>query len=113
MFFLLFLRSICCIELPSRIKLLLMPYSSTALELCKFDSPEGQHVYWHSSAHILGQALEMKYGAHLCVGPAIEEGFYYDVYMGDQKVSEDDFKGTPQPCYLLPALNWKQTLRRL
>eukprot|EP00297_Palpitomonas_bilix_P004453 CAMPEP_0113874636 /NCGR_PEP_ID=MMETSP0780_2-20120614/4449_1 /TAXON_ID=652834 /ORGANISM="Palpitomonas bilix" /LENGTH=687 /DNA_ID=CAMNT_0000860441 /DNA_START=24 /DNA_END=2087 /DNA_ORIENTATION=- /assembly_acc=CAM_ASM_000599 len=65
-----------------------------SLELCKFDSDEGRHVYWHSSAHILGQALELKFGAHLCVGPAISEGFYYDVYMEDEtkKVSEDDFK---------------------
>lgn len=49
-----------------------------SLEFIKFDSPEGKHVFWHSSAHILGEALERVYGAKLAVGPALEEGFYYD-----------------------------------
>ncbi|KAJ1481088.1 hypothetical protein T484DRAFT_1626248, partial [Baffinella frigidus] len=48
----------------------------------RFDSPEGRETFWHSSAHVLGLALENKYGAHLCVGPAIDDGFYYDVYCG-------------------------------
>lgn len=48
------------------------------LQLFKFDTPEGKHCFWHSSAHVLGQAMEKKYGAHLTVGPALEEGFYYD-----------------------------------
>ena len=42
------------------------------LELCKFDSPDGRETFWHSSAHVLGLALENTFGAHLCVGPAIE-----------------------------------------
>jgi len=50
----------------------------STLQLFKFDSPEGKHCFWHSSAHVLGQALERKYGAHLTVGPALDEGFYYD-----------------------------------
>lgn len=48
------------------------------MQLFKFDTPEGKHCFWHSSAHVLGQALEKKYAAHLTVGPALEEGFYYD-----------------------------------
>src|SRR6218665_4169869 len=36
-------------------------------------------VFWHSSAHILGEAMERHYGGHLCYGPPIEEGFYYDM----------------------------------
>lgn len=51
---------------------------SCNLQLFKFDSDEGKHCFWHSSAHILGQALEKKFAAHLTVGPALEEGFYYD-----------------------------------
>lgn len=35
-------------------------------------------TFWHSSAHVLGQALELEYGADLTIGPALEEGFYYD-----------------------------------
>jgi hypothetical protein len=49
------------------------------LELFTFNSDEGKHVFWHSSAHILGQALEKKYGCNLSVGPALKEGgFYYE-----------------------------------
>ncbi|EKX50234.1 hypothetical protein GUITHDRAFT_93029 [Guillardia theta CCMP2712] len=60
------------------------------LELCKFDSPEGRETFWHSSAHVLGLALENRFGAHLCVGPAIDDGFYYDVYAGGNTISPSD-----------------------
>lgn len=49
------------------------------LELLKFDDEAGKHVYWHSSAHVLGQAMELELGGKLCIGPALEEGFYYDM----------------------------------
>ncbi len=50
-------------------------------------------AFWHSSAHILAQALEQLYpGVKLWVGPAIEKGFYYDVDLGDDVISEKDFK---------------------
>ena len=39
----------------------------------------GQYVFWHSSAHILGEAMERHYGGHLCYGPPVEGGFYYDM----------------------------------
>ncbi len=53
----------------------------------------GKKAFWHSSAHILAQALEELYpGVKLWVGPAIENGFYYDVDLGDQTISEKDFK---------------------
>lgn len=42
-------------------------------------------VYWHSSAHVLGEAMERFYGGCLCYGPPIENGFYYDMFLGDQK----------------------------
>lgn len=41
-------------------------------------------VYWHSSAHILGEAMELYYGGHLCYGPPIENGFYYDMFIEDR-----------------------------
>lgn len=63
------------------------------LELIKFDDEEGQAVFWHSSAHILGEAMERVYGGHLCYGPPIENGFYYDMFpTTEQKISEADFK---------------------
>jgi len=61
------------------------------IELVKFDQPEGQQVFWHSSAHILGEAMERHYGGCLCYGPPIEEGFYYDMSIDDRQVSSNDF----------------------
>jgi threonyl-tRNA synthetase len=57
-----------------------------ALELKKFDDKEGKMVFWHSSAHVLGECMECKFGAKLCIGPPTEDGFYYDAYMGDSCV---------------------------
>ena len=52
---------------------------SCKLELLPFDDPEGKKVFWHSSAHILGEASERRFGCDLCIGPPIEDGFYYEV----------------------------------
>lgn len=65
------------------------------LQLIKFDDPEGQAVFWHSSAHVLGEAMEHIYGGHLCYGPPIENGFYYDMYHEGEGVS---VFGCPFPC---------------
>lgn len=45
-------------------------------------------TFWHSSAHVLGEALEACFGVRLTIGPAIEEGFYYDCYMGDRTLTD-------------------------
>uniref|UniRef100_A0A665VQE3 threonine--tRNA ligase n=1 Tax=Echeneis naucrates TaxID=173247 RepID=A0A665VQE3_ECHNA len=50
-----------------------------SLEILRFDDEDAQAVYWHSSAHILGEAMERFYGGCLCYGPPIENGFYYDM----------------------------------
>ena len=65
-----------------------------SLTLYTFRDDAGKKAFWHSSAHILAQALEELYpGVKLWVGPAIDNGFYYDVDLGDDKViSEKDFK---------------------
>lgn len=56
------------------------------------DPPEGKKAFWHSSSHILAQALEELYpGIKLTIGPAIENGFYYDVDFGKHNISEKDF----------------------
>jgi len=52
--------------------------------LCLFQWNPGQYVFWHSSAHILGEAMERHYGGCLCYGPPIEEGFYYDMHLDDR-----------------------------
>merc|ERR1719347_2150699 len=70
------------------------PFEGDAkLELLKFEDEEGQYVFWHSSAHVLGEAMERCYGCNLCYGPPIDQGFYYDMWTAqDHKVSDNDFK---------------------
>ena len=64
-----------------------------SLVLYTWNNDEGKKAFWHSSAHILAQALETLYpGVKLWVGPAIENGFYYDVDLGENSISEKDFK---------------------
>ncbi|MCF0218619.1 MAG: threonine--tRNA ligase [Muribaculaceae bacterium] len=64
-----------------------------ALKLFKWDDPEGKHAFWHSSAHLLAEALQELYpGIKFGIGPAIENGFYYDVDPGEHKLTDDDFK---------------------
>ncbi len=64
-----------------------------ALVLYTWKDDEGKTAFWHSSAHVLAQAIEDLYpGALLTIGPAIDNGFYYDVDFGSHAVSEKDFK---------------------
>ncbi|NIK92968.1 threonine--tRNA ligase [Mangrovimonas sp. CR14] len=64
-----------------------------SLILYTWNDDEGKKAFWHSSAHILAQAIEELYpGAKLWVGPAIENGFYYDIDLGDQSITDKDFK---------------------
>ena len=64
-----------------------------SLVLYTWRDDEGKKAFWHSSAHVLAQALEELYpGVKLWVGPAIENGFYYDVDLGEGSISDKDFK---------------------
>ncbi|KAK3872070.1 hypothetical protein Pcinc_022831 [Petrolisthes cinctipes] len=65
--------------------------TDSTLQLLKFDDDEAKAVFWHSSAHMLGEAMERIYGGHLCYGPPIEEGFYYDMHCEVAGVSALDF----------------------
>jgi threonyl-tRNA synthetase len=61
------------------------------LELLKFEGDQdAKTVFWHSSAHMLGEALEHLYGCKLTIGPPLAGGFYYDSYMGKDAFREDD-----------------------
>jgi threonyl-tRNA synthetase len=67
--------------------------SVTKMELLKFeDDQEAKTVFWHSSAHMLGEALEHLYGCKLTIGPPLAGGFYYDSYMGKDAFREEDCK---------------------
>jgi threonyl-tRNA synthetase len=61
------------------------------LEFLKFEQDAAaKTVFWHSSAHMLGEALEHLYGSKLTIGPPLAGGFYYDSYMGSDTLKEDD-----------------------
>lgn len=61
------------------------------LKLLKFDDEEGKYVFWHSTAHLMGEAMELAYGGCLCYGPPIESGFYYDMYLDNKYLIKDPF----------------------
>ncbi|KAK9382705.1 uncharacterized protein V2V93DRAFT_343820 [Kockiozyma suomiensis] len=63
----------------------------STLEFFDFETPEGKRVFWHSSAHILGEASERHYGCHLCVGPPTDDGFFYEMSIDSRVVSQNDF----------------------
>ena len=65
--------------------------SDSTLMLHKWDDDQGRHAFWHSSAHLMAEALESLYpGMKFGIGPAIETGFYYDVDPGEGKVITDN-----------------------
>ncbi len=62
------------------------------IELFKWDDQEGKHAFWHYSAHLLAEALQELYpGVKFGIGPAIENGFYYDIDPGEHKITSEDF----------------------
>ncbi|KAI3923293.1 hypothetical protein MKW92_013135 [Papaver armeniacum] len=84
------------------------------LKFFTFDSDEGRDTFWHSSAHILGRALERQYGCKLCTGPCASrghEGFYYDAFYGDLGLNEDDLKSVERA--VKKAIKEKQPFERI
>jgi threonyl-tRNA synthetase len=68
-------------------------YQDASLQLLTWDNPEGKNTFWHSSAHLMAEALEALYpGIKFGIGPPVDNGFYYDVDPGDRQISSDDFK---------------------
>jgi threonyl-tRNA synthetase len=64
-----------------------------SLILYTWNDKDGKKAFWHSTSHVLAQALQELYpGCKLTIGPAVENGFYYDVDFGDNKISDNDFK---------------------
>ena len=65
----------------------------SAVKLLTWNDLQGKATFWHSSAHLMAEALEALYpGTKFGIGPAIETGFYYDVDFGDREFSSDEFK---------------------
>ncbi|XP_059768270.1 threonine--tRNA ligase 2, cytoplasmic isoform X2 [Balaenoptera ricei] len=70
----------------------------STLELLMFEDKEAQAVYWHSSAHVLGEALELRYGGLLCCGPPTDCGFYDDMFLEDRAVSSTELPALETAC---------------
>jgi len=67
--------------------------TDASLQLLTWNEDDGKQTFWHSSAHLLAEAVEQIFpGVKFWVGPAIERGFYYDMDLGDRKISEEDVK---------------------
>ncbi|KAF8208228.1 hypothetical protein K438DRAFT_1574863 [Mycena galopus ATCC 62051] len=81
------------------------------LELLDFEHPEGKKVFWHSSAHALGEAAERHYGCHLCLGPPTDDGFFYEMGMEDRAVSATDYPALEKVCE--SVVKEKQKFERL
>lgn len=65
--------------------------SDASLKLLTWEDQDGKSTFWHSSAHLLAEAVEMQYpGAKFWVGPALEKGFYYDIDLGGKSIKEED-----------------------
>ena len=74
---------------------LMTPITEDAtLELLTFDDEDGKKTFWHSSAHLMAEALEQLYpGVKLGIGPAIDGGFYYDIDLGDDRtIGQEDLQ---------------------
>ena len=76
-----------------------------------WDDEEAKHIFWHSSAHLMAEALEALYpGVKFGVGPAVETGFYYDVDLGDRQISEADLKAVEDK--MIEFARTKETFER-
>lgn len=85
------------------------------LVLHTFDSPKGKNTFWHSSAHVLGEALELLYSCHLTIGPPLEEGgFYYDMSLDKEKkatIGEPDYEDIKK--FVAKIIKEKQSFERM
>lgn len=84
-----------------------------SLEFLDFEHPEGKAVFWHSSAHVLGELCECHLGGLICYGPPTEDGFFYDVSFdqGERVITQGDFG--PLEKVSTKAIKEKQKFVRL
>ncbi len=86
-------KEVLAITVNGHLQDLTLPIEEDAdVKLHKWDDQEGRHAFWHSSAHLMAEALEAIYpGIKLGIGPSIENGFYYDIDPGEHNISENNF----------------------
>lgn len=87
-------RNVLAAEVDGQVQDANLPIDKdVTLSLLTWKDDKGKSTFWHSSAHLLAEALEALYpGVKFGIGPAIETGFYYDVDFGDREFSSDDFE---------------------
>ncbi len=85
---------VLAISVNGQIYDLLRPITTDSIvKLHKWEDDQAKYTFWHSSSHLMAQALEALYpGIKFGIGPAIETGFYYDVDLGDKTIAESDLK---------------------
>lgn len=81
-------------------------HSNVALKLHTWDDTEGKSTFWHSSAHLLAEAVESLFpGVKFWVGPAVDRGFYYDMDLGGRHIAEEDLHSLEKKMVELAAKN--------
>lgn len=91
-------RNVLAAKVDGEVRDLTRPITADCqLELLKWDDKEGKSTFWHSSAHLLAEALEALYpGTKFGIGPAIDNGFYYDIDTGDRSITAADLGAIEQ-----------------
>ena len=87
-------KEVLSISVNGKVQDLTMPITEDAsIKLHKFEDEEGKHAFWHTSSHIMAEAIQKLFpGTKFGIGPAVENGFYYDIELPDGKIlSENDF----------------------
>ena len=83
-----------------------------AIRLLKWEDDEAKHVFWHSSSHLMAEALEAIYpGVKFGIGPAIENGFYYDVDLGGRTITDADLPAVEKK--MLELAHGKEDFKRI
>ena len=105
-------QEVLAISVNEQVRDLMRPIEEDCtVKLHKFDDPEGKHTFWHTSAHLMAEALQELYpGIKFGIGPAIENGFYYDVDPGTAVIKEADLAAIEAKMAELAAR--KETLVR-
>lgn len=87
-------RNVLAAKVNGEVRDLHRPINEDAsIELLTWEVAEGKNTFWHSSAHLMAEALEFYYpGVKFWVGPPVENGFYYDIDLGGKSISIEDFK---------------------
>jgi threonyl-tRNA synthetase len=87
-------RNALAIKVNGEVRDLTRPIEADAeVQILTWNDKEGRATYWHSSAHLMAEALEVLYpGVKFGIGPSIENGFYYDVDLGGKKIGQEDLE---------------------